>query len=225
MKRNGTWPGLRAARQRGVSLLYALCALAALTLGAVALLRSVDTGMLVMGNLGFKRDAVAAGSSGAERAIAWLRDSGAAILEADAPAQGYYAQAYAALDPTGSSVATAAANLVLVDWEGNSCDVPGRAGRPVVCLSPAAEITVNASNRVRYVITRLCELPGPDTDPATNCVRALSASATQSSQRGGLRYQGGGRFDKEAVGTTYRILTRTVGVRGTVAYTETLVHF
>ena len=43
--------------QRGVSLLFALMALAAMLLAAVALVRSVDSGALVLGNLGFKQEA------------------------------------------------------------------------------------------------------------------------------------------------------------------------
>ena len=65
----------RATRraQRGMSMLFALMALVILGLGAVALTRSVDTGTLIMGNLGFKQDTLAASSSGAEQAIAWLQ--------------------------------------------------------------------------------------------------------------------------------------------------------
>ena len=49
----------RRRAQRGVSLLFALMALAAMLLAAVALVRSVDSGALVLGNLGFKQEATA----------------------------------------------------------------------------------------------------------------------------------------------------------------------
>ena len=53
-----------------MSLLFALLALAAMLLAAVALVRSVDSGALVLGNLGFKQDATSAGDSAAELARA-----------------------------------------------------------------------------------------------------------------------------------------------------------
>ena len=49
-------------RQRGMSLVFALLALAALSLAGIALVRSVNTSSLVIGNLGFKQGATAAGS-------------------------------------------------------------------------------------------------------------------------------------------------------------------
>ena len=53
---NPRFSTLRALRrQRGVSLIFALMALAVISLAAVALVRSVDTTSLVIGNLGFKQ--------------------------------------------------------------------------------------------------------------------------------------------------------------------------
>ncbi len=52
--------------QRGVSLVFALMALVVISLGAVAIVRSVDTGALVIGNLGFKQDATSAAAQAAE---------------------------------------------------------------------------------------------------------------------------------------------------------------
>ena len=46
------------ARQRGVVLIFALIALLIIAIGAVALLRSVDSSLLSSGNLAFHRDLV-----------------------------------------------------------------------------------------------------------------------------------------------------------------------
>ena len=59
----------RHAAQRGVSLIFALLALGAMLLAAVALVRAVDSGALVLGNLGFKQDA----TSAADRATEYAR--------------------------------------------------------------------------------------------------------------------------------------------------------
>ena len=47
-----------AARQQGVVLIFALIVLLILAIGAVAVLRSVDSSLLSAGNLGFHRDLV-----------------------------------------------------------------------------------------------------------------------------------------------------------------------
>lgn len=62
----------RANRQRGVVLFFALVSLVAMSLAAVALIRSVDTSTIIAGNLAFKQSATSAGDTGIEAAIAWL---------------------------------------------------------------------------------------------------------------------------------------------------------
>ena len=90
-------------RQDGVSLLFALLALVVLSMAAVGLVRSVDTGLLVQGNLGFKQDGVAAAASGAEEALKWLEMQASGDLEKDYPAgSGYYATSNETLDLTGN---------------------------------------------------------------------------------------------------------------------------
>ena len=61
-----------AARQRGMSLLFTIMTLVVLSLAAVALVRSVDIGALIVGNLAFKQDATAASAVVAAEAIAAL---------------------------------------------------------------------------------------------------------------------------------------------------------
>ncbi|MDN3921114.1 pilus assembly PilX family protein [Roseateles violae] len=207
--------------QRGVSLLFALMALIVLSLGAVALLRSVDTGLLVLGNLGFKQDALAAGSVGTETAISWLQANAGTGLDNSQAAKGYSAVAMTAVDPTGRTVAAGATKATLINWTG-SCV----ANDNTVCATPSAEIDAQGSNKVRYFITRLCEKEGP-ADSTNDCVAPVSSQSTGSTtQRGSLGYgQSIARFGSQTQGTYYRIITRTEGVRGTVSYTETLVHF
>lgn len=62
----------RIVKQRGVVLFFTLIALLAMSLAAVALIRSVDTGTMIAGNLAFKQSATSSGNAGTEASIAWL---------------------------------------------------------------------------------------------------------------------------------------------------------
>lgn len=69
---------VRNMKQRGVVLFFALIALLAMSLAAVALIRSVDTSTMIAGNLAFKQAATTSGDAGIEAAIAWLTATEAA---------------------------------------------------------------------------------------------------------------------------------------------------
>ncbi|MDC8785494.1 pilus assembly PilX family protein [Roseateles koreensis] len=210
--------------QRGVSLIFALMALVVLTLGSVALLRAVDTGMLVLGNLGFKQDALAAGSVGTETAVAWLQANAGTTLDSTHADKGYSEIAYSTLDPTGRGIAAGVVNPVLVDWDGNSCKVAGVKGTPV-CVKASPAIVAAGGNSVNFVITRLCAKNGPP-DSTNDCAAPISTTTTTSVNKGGFGYASARPLGgASSLGTYYRIVTRTAGVRGTVSYTETLVHF
>ena len=60
---------LGMTKQRGVVLFFSLVALLAMSLAAVALVRSVDTSTMIAGNLSFKRAATTSGDSGIEAAL------------------------------------------------------------------------------------------------------------------------------------------------------------
>jgi type IV pilus assembly protein PilX len=206
--------------QQGVTLLFALMSLVVLGLAAVALTRSVDTGTLIMGNLGFKQDTVVAGGSGAEQAIAWLRANvGGNLLDADIPASGYYASSRDKLDPTGGKT-SAADPLPLVNWDG-SCQGADSATYDNCDAVAFTGADVNG-DKIQWVITRLCDSVG-SASGANRCARPATASTSTSSERGELTP--GGRISS-AVGSPYfRIVVRIAGPRNTVSYTESLVHF
>ena len=58
--------------QRGVVLFIALIVLVAMTLAAIALMRSVDTTNIIAGNLAFQQAAAHSGDAAVESAISWL---------------------------------------------------------------------------------------------------------------------------------------------------------
>lgn len=202
-----------------MALIFALLALVALTLGAVALIRSVDSGVLALGNMSYKQTGVSTGAKGAETAIAWLQANLAGTaLENDLPAQGYYASSLDALDVTGRTVGTATP-MAQVDWDSDTCHGIGG----VVCFRPSPATTVG-DETVRYVITRLCANAGTSASGNSCAVPVVGANALASG-RGDPNYNRYLRAGGATYSAYYRIITRTAGPRGTLSYTETLVHF
>jgi type IV pilus assembly protein PilX len=218
----GPNPHKRSAHcgQRGASLLFVLMALVVLGLAGVALSRSIDTGTLILGNLGFRQDALMASNTGSELAIAWLQATVAGTaLEADIPARGYYASSMDKLDVTGNK--TSATNkLALVNWDG-SCGGADPATYLHCDTTPFTGAPING-NTVQWLITRLCDSGGPASG-ANLCARPSADDAAGTADRGEL--SAGGRILKAEPSPYFRILVRVRGPRGTTTYTETLVHF
>lgn len=118
--------------QRGVVLFFALIALVAMSLAAVALIRSVDTNSIIAGNLSFKQSSLLSADRGAEAAIAWLSTQTTAALGNDAVASGYRA----------TMLADAKALV----------DASGVAG---AIVNPDAN-----GNTITYVVQRMCRATG-----------------------------------------------------------------
>lgn len=209
--------------QRGISMLFALLALAALALAAVGLVRTVGTGSLVVGNLSFKRDATASADLGAEQAIAWLTANNAGTgLDADVTAQGYYATSYDDLDPTGQR--TAMNPRAVIDWAKDSTPCSSVSGTYSACLSPSAAVAVG-SNTVSWVVTRLCSTSGSSTATSNSCAMTLNSGPNDDANSSGLDYSQPGGLGGSSVVPYYRVIVRTTGARSTVSFTETIVHF
>lgn len=210
-----------AARQRGISLLFALLALMALSLAAIGLVRSVDTSSLVVGNIGFKLDATASGDRGAEMAITWLQANAAgAGLDANVAASGYYATSTDALDATGRR--PGGAGRAVVDWLGDNCASAN--GAFSACLAPSAAAAVG-NNSVSWIVTRLCAAAGSKDDVGNSCATSLASGTADDANSGELNYGAPKGLGVTAVFPYFRIVVRTVGGRNTVSFTETIVHF
>lgn len=219
-------PSSSACRQRGVTLLMALIALVALSLAALAMVRSIDTGSLVLGNIGFKQDATAAADQATQQAVTWLTVNNAS-LTTDVVPSGYYASTDIRLDVTGRQLPSLATRT-LVDWDQNNCN--GASVGACELNSASADAGGNGSNTARYVIFRLCSLPGDDNliDPITllpnDCARPMASSATGAAKKGELNYSDAVRMTGTS-GPYYRIVVRVRGPRNTTSFTETIVHF
>jgi len=206
-------------REGGSSLLFALIALALLALTAISVIRSVGTGSLIIGNLGFKQEAALAGDRAVETAIAWIQsNSSSTALDANAPASGYYASSLDALDPTGRKTDVAA--RAVVDWDGNDCD--SVSGAFSTCITPSNEVAISG-NRARYVIARLCAVAGSTSAGGNTCASPLVTAATDDQNRTGFDYTKPYSLGNVTAAPMFRIVVRTVGARGTVSFAEAIV--
>lgn len=213
------WPA--SSFQRGVSLIFALLALAAISLAAVALVRSVDGGSLVIGNLGFKQETTRAADRAAEEARAWIAVNSAS-LNGDVAAMGYYAAAPADLDPTGK-LTSSVRKMDVINWgDPDSCACL-TATCATCSITPRSITLSNSTVTASYVITRLCPTTGvPSTTNA--CSQPASTAISLTKDRGNGTY-GGQVIDLDSTFTPYyRIIVRTSGGRNTVSFTETMVH-
>jgi Tfp pilus assembly protein PilX len=207
--------------ERGISLLVVLVALVIIGFAAIALLRSSDTGTLIIGNLGFQKTALAAGDAGTEAAVQWLVDNadGADLFD-DIGASGYFATSADNCDLTGAGTPDNAADDV--QWVGGD---PGNACNMVAVV--AAPPGVAPGYTVRYVINRVCNAAGdPNSIMAADGVTPMACSNLTGTGGEGSTRMGASYGNMPLVAgaqTYYRITTRVDGPRSTVRYAQALV--
>ncbi|MES2089782.1 MAG: hypothetical protein V4532_07380 [Pseudomonadota bacterium] len=216
------------ARQRGASLIFALIALVSLMLAAIALVRSVNSGSQILGNIGFQQDATISAEIGTSAATSWLTtanldlttSSTATRGSAAADRTGFYANAKDPLDATGQQLTSAADLLTrqLVDWDLDNCGYTsaGSAG----CTIIPHDVDANT----RYVILRLCAADGAVS--SGSCSQPLTSSSSGGAAKGECEVGNAGctRLGS-ASGQYFRIVVRVVGARGTTSFTETIVQY
>ena len=195
--------GLRRA-QRGVVLFIALIVLVAMSLAGVALLRGVDTGTIIAGNLAFRQTSTHVADLGVEAARAWLQGQPVADLYLDKTANGYYATWQTAIDLLGNDPVKAD-----YDWNLSTAIPAGSTYEPP------------SGYELRYVIHRLCEGSG---DPAsTTCVKVTgAAAATASGTKGAAAY--GTYAISVPTSSMYRITVRVTGPRNAQSYVQATVY-
>jgi Tfp pilus assembly protein PilX len=190
--------------QRGVILFVALIVLVAMSLTGIALIRSVDTNLLVAGNLAFRQGATSAADWGVEAARAYLKTTITAnksALDNDNPTAAYYSTWQQGLDLIGTTTSPFA-------WSS--------AGLLVGSDS--------AGNEVRYVMHRMCRTSGATTDAGADCVKASAGgggAGTVGSTRGTVSY---GTLALPA-GTVvyYRVTVRVLGPRNTLSFVQAML--
>jgi hypothetical protein len=189
-------------RERGVILFIALIVLVAMSLAGVALMRSVDTNVLIAGNLAFRQAATAGGDWGIEHGRAWLSGN-VALLNDDQPAgvSFYWANWQQNLDLIGNQPSVAD-----YDWGGAN-----NLGTDAV------------GNQVQYVIHRLCNTAGSPNN--VQCVRStlMPGSGTGSGSSQAVQDAGGGTLPGTS-SVFYRITVRITGPRNTVSFVQAVLN-
>jgi len=200
--------GFRGARrERGVVLLIALIVLVAMTLAGIGMMRSIDSGTLVAGNIGFREAAVASADSGVEAARTWLI-ANLNSLNADNPAQGYYSTRQDSLDLTGNMT------------EGGHDGVNWGGSDPTQVVSAYTVGSVDASGAtVYYIIHRLCSMPGPINGGGQTC--SYSVQSQTGSTQSAPDYSSYGL--STSLQAYYRITVRVNGAKNTVSYVQAFV--
>jgi Tfp pilus assembly protein PilX len=187
-------------RERGVILFVSLIVLVAMSLAGIALMRSVDTNVLIAGNLAFRQGATLAADRGIEDAKTWLAaNAGGTTLFNDQPVPYYWANWQEGVDLVG--VGSAADDY---NWN-NANNLGLDAG----------------SNEVRYVIHRLCTTAGDPSGAGTSCVKASVAAGAGASGAGTKGAVGYGTAALPGISNTYyRVTVRVTGPRNTVSYVQ-----
>jgi hypothetical protein len=194
---------LRRRRERGVVLFIALLVMVALSLAAIALIRSADTATIVAGNLAFKQAAAAAVDRSVEQAIQVL------------------------FDPAGSNPPTGDKTVDRPDLNYFAC-VQADGGGCLPSSNPIPEVPAllitkagltpltadAAGNTSYYVIERMCNSPGPAV--AANC----NISAAGLGADAGTEHYDALQFPS---GAYYRVTVRVEGPRNTVQYAQAML--
>jgi type IV pilus assembly protein PilX len=193
-------PFASAARQQGVVLIFSLIVLLILAIGAVAVLRSVDSSLLSAGNLAFHRDLVNQGEQAVSTVMTEFKTNGPPLggnVTADLQAANYKSTAL----PTN----TQGVPLALLD------DTAGPNG--FLSVGSIANDIVGATPDViiRYVIDRLCTNTGAASSP--NCVQSTALPT------GGTANRNTAVAPPSA--TVYRVSVRVTGPRNTQTFLQT----
>lgn len=229
-------------KQQGVVLLITLIVLVAMMLAGIGMIRSVDTGTLVAGNIAFREVTVQAGEAGMNTAYNRLMQVVNSANQNDKQV----------LDYSHNDVAVAGfcASVSATLCNGSNINFPGYASLPIdpcevyppysptnTCVptskyqwwkNPSAwnnaqTFTVNDNNgrpfaTVSYLIHRMCTLTGPSQNQAAGqrCqTMTVNVTARNSQQIPPPQFT--------ATLVYYRITTRTIGPRNTISYAQQLV--
>lgn len=183
-------------RQRGVVLIFTLIILLILTIGAVALVRSMNTSLSSAGNLAFRRDLVNQGEQAVANVMTEFQSGGAlsttAVTVASVPALNYSATMLAA---NAQGVPNALLSNATFATVATGADIQGA----------TPDVTI------RYVIDRLCSAAG-----ASNGVLCVQSSA----QPTGVTVNGAPAVTPPSA-TVYRLSVRVTGPRSTQVFLQT----
>lgn len=188
-----------ASTQRGLVLFIALIALVAMSLAAAALVRSVDSGVLVAGNLAFRQSAILSGDTAISSAYRYINENAASLVSNNG---GYYAS----YDSTQSSDSDLARIKNDAIWN--------------TAFAVPADSYDQTKNEARYIIERMCRKDGAAS--ADECM--MGTGSGRASSKGVQDYRNAGA-EKGTSGTpVYRITVRVADPRNTFTYLQAFVY-
>lgn len=214
--------------QRGVSLFFALISLLAMSLAAVALIRSVDTSTLISGNLSYKQSATTSADGGVNAAATWLaatQAANAALNVLNNAAHGFNV----------TCLATRLAGTANASDPGCVAVIPGYHSSldPTINLTAAATwngvndvlVGTDASgNTSRYIIQRTCRVANL---PVQNAGCLFSSGILDNNGQNILLPQDvciGPECPGLGASPNFRITVRVDGQKNTVSYVQAFVH-
>jgi type IV pilus assembly protein PilX len=201
--KNSRASGRAGRHQRGVIMLFGLLAMVIMMIGAVAMIRSMNTSLFNAGNFGFKRDLTNQG----ERAMATvLTTLQTGVLATDLQRQAHnLANNYSAtfLPSNGQGLPNA-----LVD--DTAFGTAGFTGADIVDAVQGV--------RVRYVLDRMCATTGMA--EAAKCTMTNNGATDGGSASEGLTAEHGSEGGPGGIApqAVYRLSVRVDGPRRTQAY-------
>ncbi|MCX8087291.1 MAG: hypothetical protein N3C63_10395 [Rhodocyclaceae bacterium] len=185
-----------------MTLFLALIVLVAMLLSGIALFRTVDSGVLVAGNIAMQKSATRQGDQGTEAAIEWLTSAGTALYTtAGGAGHGYVANALN--DAPGT-------NQTWAQW----WDIYTQTHAPASLPEDP-----NTGNKVYYLIQRLCSGEG---QPYTGGLTCVGPPPSAESNTGGSKAVSVVALQR-ANKVYYRITSKIVGPRNTVSFVQTVV--
>jgi len=183
--------------QRGVVLVIVMLAMVVLLIGLAALIRTVDTAGVMVGNLAFRRDLTNRAEQAIATAKATLSTSGF-VTTANALSASHYSATKLANGNTGVPTILDSSSYTTTIGA-DSTDVGG-----------------DASVTYRYVIDRQC-----NTGTTTFSTAACEYVTTSSTTGGSAQLSSGSRHINSQTLPIYRISVRVTGPRNSVAYFQT----
>jgi len=185
-------PSLHARRkQSGVVLFIALIVLVAMTLAGIAIMRSVDTGNQIAGNVAFKQGTLTAADRGFDVAFDFLKNNVlTSVLNDDFPAEAYYAAV--SRDP----------DVDPPDWSDDSLWADARLVG-----------TDAAGNTLSYIIHRLCY------DKGSYAGQYCATTKKTGGAAGNSQSIGGGSFESTPM-VYFRVTVRVQGPRETMSIVQ-----
>ncbi len=210
------------ASQRGTSLFFAIVALVIMTVAGLTLMRSVDTGNIIAGNMAFRETTVSGADNGVEAAATYLNATIAPAPDANLPA--------------GCTVGTlgSAGPPVVAPILGN-CRYSARIqpedddGVPLIDWTNTLNIPVTTlnGNDIQYVVERLC-----NPDPAVVVILTKAPKIAGTTDRCGSEIAEGGSSSKsptsgggvsKVIEVMYRVTVRVKGPRNTLSTVQTIL--